>query len=780
MTPETYEGYLYRGWRRSGTYLYKPNNWLSCCPALTIRLPVQKFQPSKSQRKVAKKMEHLLHPRPAGPQNPPSTATTNSSSLATASKTRGNKRKLHENSAHETTKESVELSQILDQLQKWSLPLLQSLLEGYATTNNLNTKSVTPVFKIKPLQGKNPKDSTVDDTTMTLCTTICAAIAGQSKGAVDRNRLSEQLTQQLKNNYVGKSISPPPNHGTPPSTCFWSLADVHRHAQSGQVFCVVQRTEAPLNGTNHTGSCSDDSFMKDATSTITLPQDKLQQWLDEHGDNMAPFSSTNGTLPHSPPYSFVVNTVPAHESALDPQVHKLYFLYQRKVHQDADPLTCDLNSTNLNNSSSSMAGHGPGDDSNAAPEDDEWSTPATSDGNDVIPPTIGRLTPPPPPSNNNNNNSNATNRNPPGFVDTAKRMLQREYAHVSRDRLKQITKSYGSFFQFLVESPFVIPLDPNTNGERRGARATVTGTPPSTLEANANPPQMINLPAGTYHQQYRVAGMLIAVGVVDVLPKGLSSVYLFYHPQFAHDLVPLGKYAILQEIEFSRALRLPYYYLGYYIESCTKMRYKAEYQPSELLCPTTYRWVDAMLSQRIIEAYSPVQHCCTLYYEDQAKLEVDLKQREHPHQPADKKTNGNNSPVSDRDDGDISMDDSTSSLGNNIINNNSNNSALPSRANRPRSQTASNHHSAASFKSPSSARSVASSTATKSILKKPNPSPFPANPFVDQVKMDVGVGVPVTLSMLHERGRETVRPLLEDFVKEAGPELSQKCLVKFS
>ena len=29
MTPETYEEFLYRGWRRSGTYLYKPNNWIS-------------------------------------------------------------------------------------------------------------------------------------------------------------------------------------------------------------------------------------------------------------------------------------------------------------------------------------------------------------------------------------------------------------------------------------------------------------------------------------------------------------------------------------------------------------------------------------------------------------------------------------------------------------------------------------------------------------------------------------------------------------------------------
>lgn len=31
---------------------------------------------------------------------------------------------------------------------------------------------------------------------------------------------------------------------------------------------------------------------------------------------------------------------------------------------------------------------------------------------------------------------------------------------------------------------------------------------------------------------------------------------------------------------------LRYYYMGYYIHTCPKMRYKADYTPSELLCPS--------------------------------------------------------------------------------------------------------------------------------------------------------------------------------------------------
>jgi arginine-tRNA-protein transferase len=109
----------------------------------------------------------------------------------------------------------------------------------------------------------------------------------------------------------------------------------------------------------------------------------------------------------------------------------------------------------------------------------------------------------------------------------------------------------------------------------------------------------------------------VAVGVVDVLPHGLSSVYLFYDPSFAREAVPMGKYAILREIEYARdALRLPYYYLGYYIESCPKMNYKIDFKPSELLCPVTSRWVDAEQGRQLLLQNSPQRHCCQLYFGD--------------------------------------------------------------------------------------------------------------------------------------------------------------------
>ncbi|XP_047618664.1 arginyl-tRNA--protein transferase 1 isoform X2 [Phacochoerus africanus] len=99
---------------------------------------------------------------------------------------------------------------------------------------------------------------------------------------------------------------------------------------------------------------------------------------------------------------------------------------------------------------------------------------------------------------------------------------------------------------------------------------------------------------GSFHQQYWLDGKIIAVGVIDVLPHCVSSVYLYYDPDYS--FLSLGVYSALREIAFTRHLhektsQLSYYYMGFYIHSCPKMKYKGQYRPSDLLCPETYVWV---------------------------------------------------------------------------------------------------------------------------------------------------------------------------------------------
>ncbi|KAE9594326.1 putative arginyltransferase [Lupinus albus] len=109
---------------------------------------------------------------------------------------------------------------------------------------------------------------------------------------------------------------------------------------------------------------------------------------------------------------------------------------------------------------------------------------------------------------------------------------------------------------------------------------------------------------GSFHQQYLIDDQLVAVGVVDILPNCLSSKYLFWDPDFA--LLSLGKYSALQEIGWVKenqvyCLSLQHYYLGYYIHSCNKMRYKAAYRPSELLCPLRYQWVPFDIARPLLD-----------------------------------------------------------------------------------------------------------------------------------------------------------------------------------
>lgn len=98
---------------------------------------------------------------------------------------------------------------------------------------------------------------------------------------------------------------------------------------------------------------------------------------------------------------------------------------------------------------------------------------------------------------------------------------------------------------------------------------------------------------GSFHYQYYLDGVLIAVGVIDVLPECVSSVYFYYDPVYS--FLSLGTYASLREIALVRQFAkscpcLCNYYLGFYIPSCPKMRYKSNVKPSFLLCPEVFTW----------------------------------------------------------------------------------------------------------------------------------------------------------------------------------------------
>lgn len=94
---------------------------------------------------------------------------------------------------------------------------------------------------------------------------------------------------------------------------------------------------------------------------------------------------------------------------------------------------------------------------------------------------------------------------------------------------------------------------------------------------------LVDSPLHTVEMTYRAAGRLLGVGILDVTPAGLSSVYFYFAPAAARR--SLGVFSALCEIQLARKWGRRYWYPGFFVAGCRKMEYKRGYQPAELLHP---------------------------------------------------------------------------------------------------------------------------------------------------------------------------------------------------
>ena len=70
---------------------------------------------------------------------------------------------------------------------------------------------------------------------------------------------------------------------------------------------------------------------------------------------------------------------------------------------------------------------------------------------------------------------------------------------------------------------------------------------------------------------------LIGVDLIDILDAGISSIYFYYDPAYAH--LSLGKLSLLKQIEWAKQHNLKWIYLGYYVEQNASLAYKSQYKP---------------------------------------------------------------------------------------------------------------------------------------------------------------------------------------------------------
>ena len=79
--------------------------------------------------------------------------------------------------------------------------------------------------------------------------------------------------------------------------------------------------------------------------------------------------------------------------------------------------------------------------------------------------------------------------------------------------------------------------------------------------------------------EFRDAGVLKIVSVVDIVRDGISAVYTFYDCR--DNGASYGTYNVLWLVQWCHSLGLPHLYLGYWIKDCRKMAYKNNFSPQQ-------------------------------------------------------------------------------------------------------------------------------------------------------------------------------------------------------
>jgi len=98
-------------------------------------------------------------------------------------------------------------------------------------------------------------------------------------------------------------------------------------------------------------------------------------------------------------------------------------------------------------------------------------------------------------------------------------------------------------------------------------------------------------------------GRLVGACLTDRQGDGLSMIYSFYDPE--HEArTGLGNFIILDHIRRAAAARLPYVYLGYWVEGAQRMQYKIRYRPLERLGPAGWQRLSEAEQSSLIAAVS--------------------------------------------------------------------------------------------------------------------------------------------------------------------------------
>lgn len=582
ISPQAYLTLINQGWRRSGKLLYLPKNWQSCCAAIPIRLETSRFRISKNQKKVLKRLKQTLEME----QQPHDQGTSRDESSGDRSKPKASSKFKRQKQQYEgkewirqiegQARELLQEHGLQTKLQKELMAQvskivsqregnnkdLDKMLEQSGMLEKLCSFKCAKFSKPRKLSSINPQLVSME---VTLSNVVCPALQGRSNGQINRLAAGNQIVEAMRKNQADNSQTG------------LHIKTIDLHEKSAHINIVVDAT-------------FEDASMQISSPNVTKGKAVKKEAVDAIAEYIKSVSilSKSERDALSPPYRLTVRSISSDISGCMPKVHRLHCKYQQAIHGDEDPY--DGAATNMAAMDEELpVTEAPGKNSVFSDDDISDDDDEEEDARIVTEENFAAL-----------------------------------YPQFDGNQIKQIHKSYNSFHRFLCTSPLQNDTALQNDADSFcSPQSTVAESEVDSISSVFGiRDQDVMIPYGSYHQHYLINDKyLIAVGVVDVLPDCLSSVYSFYDPKLS-SILNLGKLTALYEIEWvTRALRfrpnLKYYYLGYYIHSCQKMRYKAEYKPSELLCPGRGKWTDFEDAKVRLEARSPIRNCCNVSTPDE-------------------------------------------------------------------------------------------------------------------------------------------------------------------
>jgi arginyl-tRNA--protein-N-Asp/Glu arginylyltransferase len=92
----------------------------------------------------------------------------------------------------------------------------------------------------------------------------------------------------------------------------------------------------------------------------------------------------------------------------------------------------------------------------------------------------------------------------------------------------------------------------------------------------------VDNPPFTEEWCYYLDERLVGIGYVDRLIDCMSAIYFFYDPELRDR--SLGTFNVLCLLEECKRRELKFLYLGYYVEGCRSLEYKANFKPNQVRC----------------------------------------------------------------------------------------------------------------------------------------------------------------------------------------------------